>query len=186
MTECLEVEGELWLPIPGYDDYEASSLGRIRSTPRRVYVNRASGGHWRVYGKTRVLSQERFTAPGGLKDIYHARVPLGQGRRALVHRLVAAAFHGAPEDGQCVRHLNNDSMDNRSENLVWGTHAENMHDKVRHGSARNGNVGKTHCIHGHQLAGDNLRMSGNERVCVECTRRRSREYARRKRALSKK
>lgn len=32
------------------------------------------------------------------------------------------------------RHINGDSLDNRSANLAWGTHSENVPDAVKHGT----------------------------------------------------
>jgi plasmid maintenance system antidote protein VapI len=36
------------------------------------------------------------------------------------------------------RHLDGDPMNNRVENLTWGTRAENMHDRTRHGTDNGG------------------------------------------------
>lgn len=40
------------------------------------------------------------------------------------------------------------------------------------------NARRTHCKHGHELSGDNLRMEGSKRACKECKRRRTREWMR--------
>ena len=55
-----------------------------------------------------------------------------KGAYCRVHRLVAMAFHGLPPDGATMcRHLNDKKHDNRPENLAWGTHPDNIKDKVR-------------------------------------------------------
>jgi hypothetical protein len=36
------------------------------------------------------------------------------------------------------RHLDGDPANNALTNLAWGTRAENMHDKIRHGTERHG------------------------------------------------
>lgn len=41
------------------------------------------------------------------------------------HRLVAEAFLENPEHLECVRHINNDRLDNRLENLKWVSFSEN-------------------------------------------------------------
>lgn len=44
------------------------------------------------------------------------------------HQLVALKKYGAIPTGSVVRHLNGDKKDNRPENLVLGTHEENIRD----------------------------------------------------------
>lgn len=47
------------------------------------------------------------------------------------------------------------------------------------------NAAKTHCIHGHLLAGDNLRIDREgKRRCEECRRERNRRWRERKRQLA--
>lgn len=105
-------------PIPGYGDlYEADADGRIWSLPRLV---RCRGGH-RSVGERQM---KPWKIPGG-----YLQVQLSVGGKhvhKLVHRLVCAAFHGAPdaEDLQ-VNHKNGARDDNRAENLEWVTCSEN-------------------------------------------------------------
>lgn len=48
-------------------------------------------------------------------------------KKCLVHRLVAIAFLGAPPPGKTeVNHLNEDTTDNRIENLEWTDHRANI------------------------------------------------------------
>ena len=97
---------ELWQPIPGFDGYEASSEGRIRS-PRRV-LKGWMGGRYRevaIFGKTK-----------------------------RVHRLVAAAFHGEPKPGMQALHRDDNPLNNKAENIYWGTPKQNMEDRAAHGN----------------------------------------------------
>lgn len=117
---------EVWRGIPGFDGYEASSLGRIRRV--RDYNSTWAG---------RVLSP-RVTAKG-----YEYVVPSVRNERRTmkIHRLVCLAFHGeAPPGAECVRHLDGDPSNNRPENLVWGTAAENAADTLRHGRQHNSHL----------------------------------------------
>ena len=50
-----------------------------------------------------------------------------------LHRMVLEAFVGPRPEGLECRHLNGDRSDARLSNLQWGTHAENMQDRERHG-----------------------------------------------------
>lgn len=109
---------EEWRPVEGFDGYEVSDQGRVRSsrTTRRGHVLRAgqqSSGYLTV-----VLFRD------------------GAPRRSsmLVHRLVLAAFRGVCPPGHEARHLNGDRHYNRLSNLEWGTKAENAQDKSRHGT----------------------------------------------------
>ena len=129
MRTVAVMRDELWRTIPGFEGYyEASSLGRIRSLPRRgKRKNRAYGGH--------VL--KLVLAGNG----YHGvKLSVDNVKRThMVHELVCAAFHGAkPSPGRSceVRHLDGDPWNNRADNLCWGTHSENEMDKLQHGTNR--------------------------------------------------
>lgn len=117
---------EIWKPIPGYEGiYDASSWGRIRSTPGKTTANALYAK--RVW-QTRVLKTKQ---PINAKR-HDKRVTLwkdGRDKDYLVARLVASAFLGAPKDGMTVNHKNGDYFDNRPDNLEWVTKAEN----IRHG-----------------------------------------------------
>lgn len=113
---------ETWKPIPGYEGlYDASSNGRIRSSPGKVTSNAK-------YGK-RVWKSRIMRTKHPLKAKRHdERVSLwknGTPKDYLVARLVASAFLGVPGTGMTVNHKNGDYFDNRPENLEWVTRAEN-------------------------------------------------------------
>jgi hypothetical protein len=50
-----------------------------------------------------------------------------------VHVMIARAFRGPCPEGLECRHLDDDKLNNRIENLVWGTPKENGQDKVANG-----------------------------------------------------
>ena len=54
-----------------------------------------------------------------------------------VNRIVATAFLPNPDNLPIVMHKNNNKLDNRVENLKWGTVSENTKDAFRDGLAKN-------------------------------------------------
>ena len=120
---------EEWKDIPGYEGlYQASTLGRIRTCEGKV-TSSARFPH-RVW-KQRVMKQKLCKNSKGRFD---CRVELWNGnthRTWLVSRLVAITWCDGYRDGWTVNHINGDSLDNRSENLEWLSHGDN----IRHGFA---------------------------------------------------
>jgi hypothetical protein len=58
----------------------------------------------------------------------------GRDKVFAVHVMVCEAFHGArPFPGAQVRHLDGNKLNNRADNLKWGTAAENAADRSKHG-----------------------------------------------------
>lgn len=99
----------------------------------------------------------------------------GTFKQRRIHQLVLESFVGPrPNTDSVVRHLNGDPVDNRIENLVWGTASENAHDRVRHGT--HNTAGRTNCPRGHELQPPNL-IAGHAkrgyRACLACDRARA-------------
>lgn len=111
-----------WREIPGFPNYEASSAGEIRSKERVVQY---SDGRKRLYKPT-VLSP---TMSSGYKSV-NLRNETGLYSKK-VHFLVASAFLGQRPVGLDVRHKNGDRLDNRADNLEYGTRSENNLDGYR-------------------------------------------------------
>lgn len=159
-------ETEQWQPIPGYEGrYEASDLGRIRSTG--FYCgNRWGTRTWRA-GRVRRLTP----AESG-----HLTVDLvdddGVVKTFKVHRLVLLSFVGEPPRGQQFGlHENDVPWDNRLANLRWGSGSENGYDAVRNGGHTQSR--KTACPLGHGLRAPNLVPSSTKqggRGCLACKR----------------
>lgn len=154
---------EEWRTIPGHPNYEASTHGRIRSI---THTTVGKDGVPRTY-------QGKILATYTRDDMGHQSVPLGYRVSDEVHRLVARTFLGPRPPGLETRHLDGDGSNNRIENLAYGTHSENMIDRVEHGNDAQAN--RTHCPSGHKLEHPNLR-SGHKnpsngrpwRACYAC------------------
>lgn len=63
----------------------------------------------------------------------------GKVRTFQVHAVVCEAFHGEkPFPEAQVRHLDGNKLNNRADNLAWGTSAENAADTAKHGTRMRG------------------------------------------------
>ena len=60
--------------------------------------------------------------------------------RVNIHRLVAATFHGLRPKKAVCRHLDGNKLNNKSDNLVWGTQADNVNDRHTHGTMCQGDT----------------------------------------------
>lgn len=134
------MNNERWLSIPGYDNYEVSDRGRVRSWA-------IPGSRTGRAGKPKILKQSTVSG--------YRRITLC-GKSILVHRLVLTVFVGACPDGKETLHRNDIETDNRLSNLRWGTHTENIRQCVKnnhHSKARN-----TKCPQGHDFSPENTRI----------------------------
>lgn len=106
-------------PIRGWDGCFITSDGRI-------FRN----------GKEKKLSISRV----GYKVVSFSRN--NKTHTFYLHRLLLDAFVGPCPDGCEALHGNGERLDNRIENLRWGTRAENVADAIRHGTATIGSKNK--------------------------------------------
>jgi hypothetical protein len=109
---------EEWRPVVGYEGrYEVSNLGEVRSLPRTMKA-RHGGAPNGYHMKGRILKKN--STPNG-----YYFVPLGKGKRGLVHRLVLEAFVPNPDNKPCCDHIDANRHNNRVGNLRWATWQEN-------------------------------------------------------------
>jgi len=160
---------ELWSPIPFFPYYQASNKGNIRSLTRWSPHPR---DNCYVLKRGNLLTPRQNTT-GRLQVTLHRD---GEKITRSVHSLVCEAFHGPrPKDRRFACHINGDHLDNRPENLYWGTPKQNYEDAVNHGRTLSS---KTHCVNGHEYTEENvyLRPDGAGRVCRTCTQVREEKY----------
>lgn len=122
-----DLEQEEWRTTPGFEGYEVSNFGRVRSY-------RAHGGNrgGRLIETPRTKTTRRHST--GYLFVVLQSEP-GKSRPTAVHTLVAAAFLGPRPDGYQVAHADGNKLNARLENLRYATASENAQDKVAHGTA---------------------------------------------------
>ena len=113
---------EIWKPVPSCPGMMASSLGYIK-LPEKVGV--MPNGGTRLYLTKPVLGVKLRSSKTARHEYYGVRTrDFGQKK---VHRLVCEAFYGPePFLGAVVIHLDENALNNRPENLRWGTQKENL------------------------------------------------------------
>lgn len=91
---------EIWKVIPQYENYEASTLGRIRNKTTK-YVLKPHKNN-RGYLTYSILKKQ-----------------------VKGHRLVAQTFIPNPKNLSEVNHIDENKENNKVDNLMWCTHQEN-------------------------------------------------------------
>jgi len=100
---------------PGYYADDRGNIYSFRSGQMRQLATNIHKGYYRV-------------------NVRDCERPINK-RSEYVHSLVLYAFAGERKNGMVCRHLNGNPLDNRRENLCWGTQKENAQDAIRHGTA---------------------------------------------------
>lgn len=104
-------EEEIWLPVKDYEGlYEVSNWGDVRS----LNYNRTG----RVQVMKPGMSRHGYLKVQLYKD--------GKDNKYFVHRLVAEAFLGNPDNLPQVNHKDEDKTNNAVANLEWCTAKENV------------------------------------------------------------
>lgn len=119
-----DLPNEEWKDIKDFENlYQVSNYGRVKRL-----------GYWRDYlgnnqfttFKCKYYIQEHILR---VKIDRYSQIQLykspKESKYCLVHQLVAEAFIPNPENKPVVDHKNNNTHDNKVDNLQWATHKEN-------------------------------------------------------------
>lgn len=106
----VEETNEIWRDIKGYEIYQVSSLGRVKSIRRTV---KSKNGYRTV--------KEHILKPRKNRDGYLQLSLWNENKRKTmkVHRLVCEAFLHNPLNLPQINHINEIKEDNRVENLEY-------------------------------------------------------------------
>lgn len=108
---------ETWKIIEGFEGYEVSSFGNVRSVDRSITQRNQSGIYQRTMKGKQLKPQ--------LNNKGYEKVWLGRTQK-LVHRLVAEAFLDNPLKLPQVNHEDGNKRNNRAINLAWTDNSGNQ------------------------------------------------------------
>jgi len=119
LFELDDLPGEIWLPVPDYEDYHVSNFGRVKSfkfkTPRIMIPYLNGSGYLQI-----CLSKD------------------DKSKHFHIHRLVALCFVSNPQDKPEVNHIDGNKLNNFVENLEWVTREQNINHAFDIGIAPQG------------------------------------------------
>jgi hypothetical protein len=123
MKEQFTHHNQSLVSIPDFDGYYAGEDGLIYSCQ----------SNWRGYG---IRSLSTQCSHDGYNLVY-LTVGIGKTKKKKVHFLVCSAFHGKKKLAELeVRHLDGNRLNNKPNNLKWGTRSENAMDRSKHGKKK--------------------------------------------------
>jgi hypothetical protein len=105
---------EAWQVIKGFEDYEISSTGQVKS---------------HKHGRAVVL-KPRITHDG---YVWYSLCKNGKGYTKRANRLVAEAFIPNPDGKPTVNHIDGNKLNNSADNLEWATREEQMQHAYANG-----------------------------------------------------
>ena len=127
LTGVFIFEQEIWKDIIGFDRYQISNFGRIKSkdksisdTAKRIYLH-----------KGRILKQTQW----GNKDNYFL-INLKKDNRTIcfyVHRLVGLYFIDNKDNKPLINHKDGNKLNNHYKNLEWATYSDNLKHAIETG-----------------------------------------------------
>lgn len=108
---------EIWKTIEGFENYEISSLGRLKG----LEITTKFGCSFKTYPERICKS---WKDKKGYE--YFTFKINGKNRHKLIHRLVATAFIPNSNNKPQVNHIDGNKSNNNIENLEWCTPKENL------------------------------------------------------------
>lgn len=110
---------EIWKPIVGYDGYEISSHGRVKSNKRLERL-----------GHPTILAMVVSKNGSGYKQVLLLKNKIR--KLFAVHRIVAKHFINNVENKPQVNHIYQNKLNNNVNNLEWVTAKQNVRYSMAH------------------------------------------------------
>jgi len=107
------IETQIWKDVKGFPGYEVSNFGRVRSFGEYL-TGEFFEGYYRVELQSRWHGKKRV--------------------RIFIHRLVLETFIGPCPIGHIAHHKDNDSSNNKLDNLEWISYGDHQHIAYATGS----------------------------------------------------
>lgn len=118
MTE----ENEIWREVPSQPRILASNHGRVKL--KTFWRQMPRGGGYYKDGKPTFGIKMKSSKQAN--HVYYGWYVKGIGN-LKIHRIICEAFHGIPPFSRAVViHIDENALNNRPENLRWGTQKENL------------------------------------------------------------
>lgn len=121
------MEEEIWKDIKGYEGYQVSNLGRVRTHNKTTYTKIHGTRHWQdriLHFKPSTNSKQKSKQGMGYRvDLWKNGFP----KTFLVARLVATTFlEDLIDTDMTVNHKDGNRLNNNVKNLEWTSRADNI------------------------------------------------------------
>lgn len=117
-----EEDKEIWVPVPSKPGIKVSSWGRYILPPSNAKMPNGGERSYLPTPRKGVKTKASKNARHQYYGFYNKKYG-----NVKVHRIVCEGFHGPPPFPKAVViHLDEDALNNRPENLKWGTQKENL------------------------------------------------------------
>lgn len=116
---------EVWEDIEGFENYQISNLGRVKSKERYTKIKNGVMS----LRKEKILKLSHNKKGYAQTVLYKNKKPI----TVKIHRLVAQAFIPNPENKPQVNHKDGNKDNNFVNNLEWLTDKENKQHAIKNG-----------------------------------------------------